>query len=724
VRAFAVLLSCALALNVLAVALAEPTPGVSASLDRIVPEARETNDYVSYEEARDYLDAIAAQAPDFIEVVEVGQSFGWDNIAAGHDTFAVLAVEVTNEASATPRAQKQAVVFQLSIHGNEKGGREGGLRVIEDLAIPRLYGEDYRALLDDIVVVFTFPNIDGWRHEEAPYRHNCGFGGVPFVGGPDGGPCIETQGFVRQNGNWQDMNRDWPTFGWYQTAFGREHALSEPEIHALQTYLLQFRGRTISAADIHGMLTPADGGITPAGALPIPFVGGDGGNGPRSHCLPENPLGVECATKDGHFVLGMVRGYQGDALHILRDVHLAEGTKQALIAMAEQDFPHWANSPNLGVYGGEFMEWGTVWDTLGYSDSGFTGLWFAQTLGASGVDYELSYNHIVFDNHYVPEVNAIHVASVRTIVRAYLDNAMAGVVPALQPERSIAYLDGMPGVPTAPAQQGPHANTTDDDLYETARVANPLQFWRDLARFAPPGSIVPVTAADIAAGRVAQGQLVVTDATWDALAGNPQAVQGLRAFAEAGGRLLLTDSALQALEALDLVAPGSVERGVGYMGYVDLDLEHRLAAGVRPLAHQTYEGVPLGYGLGEDSSPIWTVAADAVQGEVAGTSGEGRASVGILPLGQGEVVFIGALLPRASNDVYHPYGLVDYALSATGYQLVYNSLGIALDAVANGAEPPAASQGQEQPQRTPGVEGALAILGLAGIALLARRRAA
>jgi MYXO-CTERM domain-containing protein len=367
------------------------------------------------------------------------------------------------------------------------------------------------------------------------------------------------------------------------------------------------------------------------------------------------------------------------------------------------------------------MEYGTVWDTLGYSDSGFTGLWFAQALGASGVDYEMSYNHIVFDNHYVPEMNAIHVASVRTIVRTYLDNAQAGLVPELRPAQPIAWLDDprvTQGLP--PAQQdGAHREADADDTYEVASATSPQRFWRDLARFAAPGSIVPVSAADLAAGRMSARVLVVTGDAWDLVATTPGALQAVRAHVEGGGQLFLTDRALQGLEALGLAQEGSVDVGQVYMGYVDLDLQHPLAEGVRSLAHQTFEGIPLGYEIPE-ASPIWTVRADALQGaEVVGTSlAEDRASVGVAPMGQGQVTFLGALLPPANPEGYHPYGLADYAVSATGYTLVYNALGITLEE-RQGGEPQ--TQPPVPPRPAPGFEAAMVVLGLAALALRRRR---
>lgn len=721
-RALAVLGCFALALSPLP-SLAEPTPGVSAS-QRIVPEPRETNDYVSYAEWRAMLDTIVQAAPDFVEVFEVGASYGWNNTLTGsHDAWPVLAVEVTNEQSANPRDAKQAVVFQLSIHGNEKGGREGGFRIIEDLAIPLGWAQEYRGLLDEVIVVFTFPNVDGWMHEEPPYRANCA---QYFPLELPSGECVETQSYVRFNGRLRDMNRDWPTVGWYATDFGRGHAFSEPEILALERYLLQFRGRTLSAADIHGMLNPADGGFEAARSEQLPgpvgLLGLDG-QGAETLCLPQNPLGVECAAREGHFVLGLLEAVQADPRLSASNVRIAERTKELLSAMAQEKFPYWSSSPNAGYAGGEWMEWGTTWDTIGYTDSGFTGDWFAQALGAAGLDYEMSYNHITFDNHYVPELNAMHVESTRAIVRGFLDEAREQLRPALRVEGTIAWLGDERALEGQGAtQEGPHRDTGADDAYEARYQVSPQRFWEDLARYAPAGSVVQVSAQDVAAGRFHEhATLIIAGDAWDLLRDSPDALRHLRMHLEQGNRLLLTDSALRALEALELAQPGSVEQGEAYLGYVDIVRDHELAGDVRGLARQTYDAIPLGYEPG--SAPVWSVERGGLQGaDIAGTTGgEDRASFGRIAVGQGEVLLLGALLPTPTQDTYHPYGLASYAVTYTGYQLLYNALGLRVEE--HGAEPTEPGTGTPALQRpVPALEPWHAVLAAAMVALAARRR--
>jgi hypothetical protein len=101
--------------------------------------------------------------------------------------------------------------------------------------------------------------------------------------------------------------------------------------------------------------------------------------------------------------------------------------------------------------------------------------------------------------------------------------------------------------------------------------------------------------------------------------------------------------------------------------------------------HQTYEPVPLGMDIGSRTScsgatctaPIWTVAQAAWQsagGRTVGQSVNGRTSFGELPLGRGVIRIVGALLPMPTDQYYHPFGLANYALTYSGYQVLKNTL--------------------------------------------------
>ncbi|HEX2022341.1 MAG TPA: M14 family zinc carboxypeptidase, partial [Candidatus Thermoplasmatota archaeon] len=256
------LLAALLAPAALPLAQALPTPGLfceptDAAMGRVFPEAMQTNDFVSYQEAICGLDALAQRFPERVLPRDVvTQSVGWESLTGGHDTFDVFVVRVSDYASNVSDADKIRIVFQLSIHGNEKGGREGGLRVIEDLARGIGVAAEHPEMVDHLSfmeLLFVFPNPDGWTHEEVEYRQNdaCYLSATNQCGETG----VETQSFVRVNGHGKDVNRQWPTIGWVREAYT---PMSEPEAQGLVAYLKAVPNVRY-ASDIHGMLNPADG---------------------------------------------------------------------------------------------------------------------------------------------------------------------------------------------------------------------------------------------------------------------------------------------------------------------------------------------------------------------------------------------------------------------------------------------------------------------------------
>ncbi|MGH2591754.1 MAG: M14 family zinc carboxypeptidase [Actinomycetota bacterium] len=193
-------------------------------------------------------------------------------------------------------------------------------------------------------------------------------------------------------------------------------------------------------------------------------------------------------------------------------------------------------------------------------------------------------------------------------------------------------------------------------------------------------------------------------------------------FAVAGGSLVLTDGAISALPFLGTgIAAEDVSGGFFYAGWMDFDDgqgptydRHHLAQGVNMEGtaegsdtvdgqrfdnrHQTYEPVPLGYyvspsgssnsdcGGDRCDSPNWIVdqgAWEAAGGSTAartlvretvspGSESTTGTSLGELPFGSGVIRIAGGLLPDPTEENYHPYGLVSYALTYTGYQVFEN----------------------------------------------------
>jgi hypothetical protein len=233
-----------------------------------------------------------------------------------------------------------------------------------------------------------------------------------------------------------------------------------------------------------------------------------------------------------------------------------------------------------------------------------------------------------------------------------------------------------------------------------------MKFFTDLAKYMAPGQLRQVNAADVLSGATdldGYSSLVIADEAFPGVSAEQRAAWGakLREFVEAGGNLVLTDGALQALPSLGIVAPTAVARSLFYAGYIGFTRDggstdtygEELAANVdQPGAaegsghrHQTYEPVPIGMDIGSRTScsgstctaPVWTVSQaswEAVAGRTVGTTGTNRASFGELKLGEGVVRIIGALLPMPTDQYYHPYGLANYAVTYSGYQVLKNTL--------------------------------------------------
>lgn len=172
----------------------------------------------------------------------------------------------------------------------------------------------------------------------------------------------------------------------------------------------------------------------------------------------------------------------------------------------------------------------------------------------------------------------------------------------------------------------------------------------------------------------------------------------LREFAEGGGNLVLTDAALKNLAYMDIVPRGAVNTFSVFAGYIGFtrdgltdtygdplahDVNQPGAAEGPQFRHQTYEPVPLGYSIGDapanpdNTSPVWSVDQivwEALGARTAGITTADQATLGELRLGAGSVRIIGPLLPPPTDRFYHPFGLANYALTYTGYQVLSNVL--------------------------------------------------
>jgi hypothetical protein len=190
----------------------------------------------------------------------------------------------------------------------------------------------------------------------------------------------------------------------------------------------------------------------------------------------------------------------------------------------------------------------------------------------------------------------------------------------------------------------------------------------------------------------------------------------LRDWVSGGGNLVLTDGALKAVSELTSVPGPAINERVVYVGQTSfqvcdefsedgttcttketvedplsknvVQLGARFNSGMR---RQTFEPTPLGFAIqsedGGDASfarqfdikqQDWVAAGGRPVGGSANSGARDaeavpeRTTLGEMPLGQGKIRILGALLPQPSNEYDHPLGVEPYSVTYTGYILFCN----------------------------------------------------
>jgi len=393
--------------------------------------------------------------------------------------------------------------------------------------------------------------------------------------------------------------------------------------------------------------------------------------------------------------------------------------------------------------------WGTVWDTLGYTDTGFIGDYLATELGVTGMDYEMAFNHADYRAHtrawnYFMQENMINGS--RAIIKTAMAYAMTeredfadftidpgGEVGYVFDPRRVSDTDeNGPGRLPGPEADGIGRNGLP--VEQKPYTASQLDFFEDQAEYVV-GGIRPVNASAIAANANTLNQLdtlVLADviAPEDGETYDPaDYLANLRSWVESGGNLVLTDRSLHVLEGIGFVPEGSVTDVKVYQPYANIaDHEHAMVQGLRGNARQLSEATLVGYPIGNNASPMSVVATDAWEaagghtvgttGNNAGSSDDGtQTSVGEAPLGDGLIRIMGGGLPTPTEEFDHRYGLKDYSLTYSGLFILENS--IVHDAPNLGApdEPEVPEDGAPF-----GLFGLLALIPVGGLALRRKTR--
>jgi hypothetical protein len=696
-------------------------PPRAACGGRVFPEVENAVDYVQYlpdpqtgfREYQHGLEYLAQLYPRWVSVFTLRARYQDDDaVSAGPDRirsheptdsgdgYDIPVVKLTDHS--VPDEGKQTLLYSLSVHGDEKGGIEGGVRAVEDLATaaqnggkiadgvagydsttgrqPAFHEYEVRDLLAKEAVYFIDFNIDGWVR------------GDHFAPGPGL--------YTRGNYIGTDLNRQMPTVGRINPS---RNPLQESEMrygHRLmhEVAAAGVGGQMAYGADVHG-----EGQSRAWVDIMYPAGQFDSVKHRQHMSIAERTKSVI----DDTLFLGAV-----DAIEESTGGDAGEGIEDANPAVPGNVVP---TKP---------ARWGTVWDTLGYTDTGFIGDYLAGELGVTGMDYEIAFNHSDTTRPYGRPWGLLLQENYVNATRAIIKTAMAYAMYQEQefadfridPGGRVGYVYNPDTVTdtdeNGPGRlPGPSANGIGQDgkpVTQAPYEATNMAFFEHEAKYVAGGlqRLLPADIATDPATLNAVDTLVLADVV------APQDAQGrayaqaayvgnIKAWVERGGNLVLADRALHILEDIGVVPAGSVRDIKVYQPYSNfVDFSHPMLAGLRRNARQLSEATLIGYGIGNSASPMSVVTTSAWQtagGHVVGTTGNGsgssddgtQTSVGELKLGSGRVRIMGGGLATPTETEDHRYGLKDYSLTYSGLYILENS--IKHDAPGLGTAPAATS---------------------------------
>jgi hypothetical protein len=671
---------------------------------RIFPEADLARGYIQYTpdpfgfvEYQHGIEYLAQKYPRWISVFRLSDLYGKQAVSAGPDAIRsyeegdagdgrdIQVIKITDHD--VPDEGKETLLFSLSVHGNERGGLEGGVRTAEDLAIA---AEEGGTIVDGVRNYESSTGRHATLHEydvadvlakEAVYLLDFNVDGWA-VGDWWNPPMPST--YTRGNTIGTDLNRQMPSIGRIDE---NRNPLEESEMKYGTQFMHEVAergqgGKMAYGADIHGELNSQ-------AYMDIMYPAGefDSVDHRRLMAIAERTKSVIDETL-----------FEG----IVEQIENATGGNEAEYARAIPLKPaHWA----------------TVWDTLGYTDTGFIGDYMATDLGVTGMDYEIFLNHTVPEKFWNVYLQENHITASRGIIKTAMAYALyqeeefnvsnvevdpvgrAGYV--VNPDRVTDTDENGPGRLPGPDADGIGEN--GEPVEQRPYSVTNQQWFRDTNQLMDR-RFARLRAADIAAnprGLDAVDTLVLADVpapadprgrAYDAAA----YYANLRAWVERGGNLVLTDKALHALGDLGVVSGDAVTDIRVYQPYANFqDFDHPMTEGLRRNARQLVEAATLGYGIGTDASPMTvvdTAAWEGAGGHVIGTTsttltGEDPAidrnlddgaltSVGELQLGDqgGRIRIVGGALPTPSEEEDHRFGLRNYALTYSGLFLMENSI--------------------------------------------------
>jgi len=390
--------------------------------DGVFPAPEQSIDYIRYEQAIAGMESLQETHPDRMRVTGIGESPGWySTYDLDVDPKSIYVAEVTNDVDDDATFEgKEKILYSLSIHGDERSGVEAGARAIEDV----LTGEDddLASMLDDVVLVFLFPNPDGWV---APSPEN--FSGDTV----EDDDLVRVDAFRRATGKELDMNRQWPTIGYIDPT----HNPAEPDGADLRD---DMPGVDDDVPERYTDLVP--------GALSIVEFLRDYENlnyGTDLHGMFDSP----------QYILGLIMNTEYDAreLHDLYELNKVLGSRLEesvgpLLSENREAFREFIGTDDA-TFPDTAFSYGTIYDTISYTTTGTFGSWFATPEELGGLDLVAMSPEMSFDNRvgdqmqFIPGNVETQVAGYRTFIRTFADQATTTIEAEIATEgRSTAYV--------------------------------------------------------------------------------------------------------------------------------------------------------------------------------------------------------------------------------------------------------------------------------------------
>jgi hypothetical protein len=667
----------------------------------VFPPVSESVDFIDYEQLLDGMSYLEERNPDRLRFYSIGESPGHYNfVLQAEDPKGIQVAEVTNDVhDEASFEEKEKVVYSLSIHGDERAGTEAGTRFVEDL----LDGEEERVeqLLDEIVLIFVYPNPDGWVARYPQYND-------------DG------EGYQRGTAGVEDPNRSYPTVGWIDGT----HYPAEPD------------GSDLSDDDPgidSDVATPYTEHVPDSLAIVEHLRGYENlsygtdlhGKGPSADVTEGLLINDEFGYEELHdlYELNRVIGERHEAtldssLDELADVY----------ATLEEKYEEDVDVPAPD----STYDYGTVYDTLEYSTTGILISWMAQPEEQGGLGMTVQANEVtVYGDEFLPTLVAYQVQSYVTVIRTFAEHAVDDVEATIDTDgqsTAVVRSDSLTRssdqlqfvdpselpVPTAEGSSVVTGEVLDPEGDGDRRVATPdprgyleydqrtyevtpFDFFGDASEFVVDGGGFAHTTVEAVREGALEGDgsdgptydnlVVIHDEGVD----DGEYLDAIDAFVEAGGNLVLTDAGVGLLGHLenDLASgidPDDVTTESPMFAVFESDhYPHPLLRRTRPYQDELWKLSPIGYAITEEGEAPMTLVDQAAfrgaDGDVAATTNERVAAGSIVPGDTGEdggtadgIHVVGSLLPPASQVHLHPFGMVDYTVSFFGTLVLTNAL--------------------------------------------------